>query len=425
MQSSNSKETYIAQIKAKIGSKEFVIMMAALMALNALAIDVMLPALDRICIDLHASHLNDQHYIIFTYLLGFGFSHIIYGPLSDRYGRKIPLLVGLIIYCLAAFLCTKVQSFNLLLLLRILQGAGAATTRILTLAMVRDLYHGNEMASTTSMIFMVFILVPVIAPATGQLLLLFGDWEIIFLFMSLLSLVIGIWVYLRLPETLYKKRALDYKTLKNSFSLIFSNHLSLYYTLAVSCLFGGLFSAINTSKQIYVDVFHLGKLFPIAFASVAITQACAAFANARLVNKIGIRRISHTVLLAFIGSSLVWSAWTFMHNGMIPFPVYMLLFMIIMFSYGCLGANFNALIMEPLGEVAGTASAVLGFAQTTIASLLGLLVAQQFQGNTQPLAFGFFLLGIATLIFVLLAENGKLFNEKANSTVSKLVVDKN
>lgn len=415
MTKSLTEENHVACIKAKIGYKEFIAMMAALMALNALAIDVMLPALDSMGLDLHAKHINDQHYIIFTYLLGFGLSQIAYGPLSDRYGRKTPLLIGVAIYCLAAFFCTQVSSFGLFLMLRVLQGAGAATTRVLTLSMVRDLYRGRQMASTTSVIFMVFILVPVIAPATGQLILLLGSWHIIFLFMSILSLVIGLWVYFRLPETLYKRRSLDYKTLKHSFELVFSNHVSLYYTLAVSCLFGGLFASLNTSKQIYVDIFHLGKLFPIAFASVAIAQAISSFSNSRLVNLLGIRTISHPVLLAFIGASFTWALWTTLNHGVIPFPAYMFLFIIIMFSYGCLGANFNAIIMEPLGEVAGTASAVLGFAQTTIASFLGLAIAQQFNGSTQPIAIGFFLLGLFALFFVLIAENGQLFND-SNTT---------
>lgn len=195
-----NREEHIQNIKNKISYFELILLMAFLMALNALALDVILPAIDQITITLHSKNLNDQHYLIFMYLFGFGLAQIIFGFFSDRFGRKKALIYGLFIYCLACFLCNTATNFQQILLLRLLQGTGAAATNVLVISIIRDLYSGKNMASTLSHIFLIFIMVPVIAPAVGQFLLLFGDWHILFIFMGVASLVSILWVWLRLPD---------------------------------------------------------------------------------------------------------------------------------------------------------------------------------------------------------------------------------
>lgn len=410
MNLSIARRKHILDIKSKVSYIEFVVLLASLMALNSLAIDVMLPALDQISYSLHAKHANDPHYIIFMYMLGFGLSQIIFGFISDKYGRKKPLIYGLIVYGIASLLCNIVPNFSDLLFLRLLQGGGAAASNVLTISIVRDVYSGKKMASTFSLIFLVFIMVPVIAPATGQVLLFFGDWHIIFSFMTFASLLTIIWVIIRLPETLFETHQLDIKSLLHRIKIILSDREAVYYTLASSCLFGGLYAVLNTAKQIYVDIFKLGKWFSLAFASIAIAQAIASILNSRLVHTIGIRTTSHSILIIYIIAAFFMSMITWLHGGYIFFYSFMFLLFIIMFAYGSIGANFNALAMEHLGNIAGAAASIIGFARITISALLGLLIAQQFNGTVEPTAFGFLGLGIAALLFVLYAEKGKLFD---------------
>lgn len=410
MHVSVSKTEYENNIKSKISYLEFVLMMAFLMALNSLAIDVMLPALDTICSQLHAKDHNDQHYIIFSYLIGFGISQLAYGPISDRFGRIKPLIFGLACYAISSVLCILSQSFFIFLLMRFLQGAGAASTRVITVSIIRDLYHGREMASTTSLIILVFILVPVVAPATGQLLLLFGPWQMIFLAMALSAIAGIFWILIRLPETLYEPRPLNFKSIVDGTKIVINNKVARGYCIATSAIMSGLFALLNTAKQVYADVFNLGKLFPLAFASVAIAQTLASLFNAKMVIRLGMKNISHSAAIIYLLVSMILSIWTVLHNGEIAFYIYLPLLLVLMFSFGAMSANFNSLAMEPLGHLAGTAAAILGFGQTTIGSLVGLMISQQFNGSVEPLVIGFCAIGAFNLLLVLQTENWKLFN---------------
>lgn len=409
MSAETKEQDHISRIKAKIHYGEFIAMMAALMAVNALAIDIMLPALHDIAKDLNVAIENDQHYIIFSFLIGFGLMQLFFGSISDRFGRRIPLIFGLIIYIIAAIFCILVNDFTSFLFWRFIQGVGASATRVLIVSIIRDLYTGRQMARVMSIVMVVFMMVPVLAPATGQTLMLFGSWKIIFFFMALIATLLTIWIFFRLPETIYDKKPLSLKQIGLSFKAVFSNRTALCYNLAFSVILGGLFGALNTAEQIYNGVYKLGKLFPLAFAAVAISQAVSAFTNSRLVERIGMHKISHTMLLIYFFASSIWFSWTYFNNGEIPFIAYMILFIFVMISFGFLGANFNTLAMEPLGKIAGTASAVFGFLQTIIGALLGFFISQHFNGTTMPIAFGFLILGIVAIILVLIAEKGKLF----------------
>ncbi|WP_279110417.1 multidrug effflux MFS transporter [Bartonella apis] len=405
-----SERQHIDAVKATLGYKEFIVMIATLMATNAIAIDIMLPAMSDMSLSLKMSGQNDQHYIIFSYLVGFGLSQLLFGPISDRYGRRKPIIAGLIFYSLSSAACAFAPNFGWLLTLRAIQGIGAAATRVLTISIVRDIYGGRQMAEVMSIVMMVFMIVPVVAPAVGQAIMFFGHWQLIFLFMAIAGIAIAIWVYFRLPETLYEKRPLTFSSVGESLWMVVSNRVSLCYTLAFSLVLGGLFCTLNTSQQIYDGIYHLGPWFPAAFALVAAFQALSSFLNSLFVGRFGMRKISHTLLLIFCIASLVWFIGSIYEGGATPFSYFMLLLVIIMFSYGGLGANFNSLAMEPLGKVAGTASSVFGFLQTIIGAGLGFIIAQQFDGTTIPIAGGFFLLSCGSILLILIAEKGKLFS---------------
>lgn len=392
-----------------MGKMEFIAMMAMLMALNALAIDIMLPGLQEIGATLGVESENHRQYVISAYLMGFAVAQLAYGPLADRFGRKIPMLIGLGIYIVAAFAGAFAPTFETLLLFRFIHGIGSAATRVITVSIIRDVFGGRQMAEVMSLVMMVFMIVPIIAPGTGQVIMLFGEWHLIFVFMAVAAIAISLWMQIRLPETLNPadRRPFTIRSIGQAFAIVLTNRAALCYTLASTFIFGALFGFINSAQQIYVGIYELGALFPVAFAAVAAFMSLASYLNSRLVGRFGMRRLSHWALIGFMLVSAIWFILSLF--GTIPFPLFLLLFALAMFQFGLIGSNFNALAMEPLGHVAGTASAVLGFMGTAGGGLIGALLGQAFDGTTTPLGAGFFAVALIGLVFVLIAERGKLF----------------
>jgi drug resistance transporter, Bcr/CflA subfamily len=388
---------------------EFIALMAALMALNALAIDVMLPALPYMGEALGVTSENERQYVIASYMLGMGIAVLGFGPLTDRFGRRAPLLMGMGVYILAAIAAVFAPSFAILIVLRFIQGMGAASVRVIATAVVRDRYSGREMAEVMSLTFMVFMAIPIIAPGIGQVILLVGDWHNIFIFMGLLAAVFWLWTWFRLPETLpeSQRRPLSLKAVIDGFRLVFTNRVAFSYGLAGMFLFGALFGFISSAQQIYVDIYGLGVYFPVAFAAMAGLMAVSSFTNSRIVRRLGMRRLSHGAVLSFTAFSGVWLA--FALSGFLPLWLFFSLLALIMFSFGWAASNMNSLSMEPLGAVAGTASAVFGFIQTVGGALIGSYTGQLFDGTTVPAAMGYFSMGVLALVCILVAEKGRLF----------------
>lgn len=394
---------------------EFIALMAGLMALNALAIDIMLPALPYMGEALKVLNENDRSLVVTFYMVGFGITQIFFGPLSDRFGRRKPLLIGLVVYIIAAFAAIYAPTFGSLLALRLVQGMGAAGTRVIVTAVVRDCYSGRAMAEIMSLVFMVFMIMPIIAPGAGQIILLTGPWQYIFIFMGLLAMVISLWAVLRLPETLAveDQRPLKFTVIKDGFKAVFSNRLAIGYAMAGTFMFGQIIAFVNTSQQIYVGIYELGALFPIAFSATAVLQAVASYMNARVVGKYGMRRIAHFALMVFlINNSILLVATLF---GSLNFWVFYAFLSVNMFVFSWIATNANSLSMEPLGKVAGTASGVFGTIQTVVGAGLAYLISQMFDGTLMPVAAGFVIMGVGTLISILYAEKGKLFGTEVQS----------
>ncbi|WP_295809944.1 multidrug effflux MFS transporter [uncultured Nitratireductor sp.] len=393
-----------------LGRVEFIALAAALMSLNALAIDIMLPALQQIGAELGVDDENARQYIVTAYIAGLGGGQLVFGPVSDRFGRRAPLFFGLALYVSAALLAAVSPSFALILALRFLQGIGAATTRVIAVSAIRDVFGGRQMAEVLSLVMMVFMVIPVIAPSIGQIIMIVGDWSEIFLTMAVLAVVFGTWAALRLPETLApeNRRELTFSSITKGFGYVLTNRIALCYTLATTSIFGSLFGFISSAQQIYTDTFDLADWFPILFAIGAGLMAISSFTNSRLVGRIGMRRLSHTALVGFTSVSLVWLVLASI--GYMPFGLFFVLFSVAMFQFGWVGANFNSIAMEPLGHVAGTAAATQGFLTTLGGGLIGAFVGQSFDGSTVPLATGYFLTGAVAIILVLIGERGRMFH---------------
>lgn len=400
----------VSTVTARVISRpEFIALVAGMMALNSLAIDVMLPALPNMGEALGVANENERQLVIATYMVGFGVAQLAFGPLSDRFGRRNPLLVGIGVYVLAALLAVFSPNFGVLLALRFVQGMGAAATRVVATSVVRDRFSGRDMAQVMSLSFMVFMALPVVAPGIGQLILFIGPWQYIFLFMTILATIIGIWAFLRLPETLpdSHRRPLTFGAVTDGFRLVLTNRAAFFYGLCGMFLFGAIFGFISSAQQIYVDIYGLGPYFPVAFAVMASIMMASNFFNASIVQRFGMRRISHTAVLLIIGFAAALTVWS--HFGRPPFIAFFCLVAAIMFLFGFAPNNTNSLSMEPLGEVAGTASSVFGFIQTVGGAIIGSFTGQHFDGTVGPIALGYLCMGLITLGCILVAEKGKLF----------------
>ena len=380
---------------------EFIAMMAALMAANAIAIDSMLPALPAIGSALGVEEENRRQLIITFYLLGFGGAQLLYGPFSDRFGRKRILVVSLLCYAIFALLAGMAASFELLLAARLCQGLAAAGTRVLVVSIVRDRFHGHTMARVMSITFIVFMLVPVLAPAFGQAILAVAGWRAIFLLLAAYAVLILVWTAWRLPETLppEKRRPLSLVTIREAMHETLTHRLSIGNTVALTLVMGGLFSFINSVQQIVFDTFHRPELMAVVFACIAGPMALTSYLNSRIVERLGARRIMLAGLSLFSGVAAAHLAVSyFLGESLITF---IFLQALTMACFGLISANLGSIAMQPLGHIAGTASSVQGLITTVGGALIGLFVGQHFDGTTVPLLTGFTVCGVVGLLLAL------------------------
>ena len=388
---------------------EFVAFVAALMAVNALGVDLMLPALADIGDQLAIATANHRQWIITVYMLGFGAGQLVYGPLADRYGRRPILLVTLAGFVAASIFAASSQTFPALLGARVLQGLMSASTRVLAVAIVRDRFSGRQMARTLSVAQMIFFLVPIMAPSLGQVLLAFGPWRFIFYALAAFAAFVLAWSALRLRESLSVERRspLSLDSLGRAYRLTLTNRFSVGYAVAASMTFGGIIAFVSSAQQIFVDEFHAGGRFTILFAVCAFSMGCASFANSRLVERLGTRLISQSALLGLIALSLLHLV--VIAIGRESLATYMLFQALSMTCIGLCGSNFGAMAMEPVGHIAGTASSIQGFITSVGAVIVGSMIGQAYNGTTYPLAIGYLAIGIVVLGVVYLVEGGKLF----------------
>ncbi|WP_460450221.1 multidrug effflux MFS transporter [Alsobacter sp. SYSU BS001988] len=392
-----------------MGFRQFVALTAAMMATNALAVDAMLPALPAMGDTLGIQNPNDRQWIVTIYLLGFGAAQLIYGTLADRYGRKPVLMAGFVIYVLGSVLAVFTSSFEIILLARVIQGIGAAATRVLAVSIVRDCYSGRTMARVMSLAFIVFLGVPIIAPSLGQAIMWFTPWQGIFGLLAAFGMAVALWSAIRLPETLHPedRKPISFAAVTASFRIILGNRIAMGYILAMTFVLGGLFGFINSAQQVFAEAFHAAHLFTTVFALVAVFIALASLLNSRIVGAVGTRRVSHVALLAYIAFTSLHAAVALAgHESLWTFAA---LQSCTMFAFGLIGPNFGAMAMEPLGHVAGTASSVQGFITTIGGALIGFFIGQRFNGTVAPLTLGFSGCGVLALVCVLYAEKGRLF----------------
>lgn len=387
---------------------EFVILIALIISLVALSIDAMLPALPHIAADLGVTRINDSQYVITVFFAGMGIGQIFFGPLSDSIGRRPAILSGLLLFAAGCLLSILAVDFTQMLLGRFLQGLGASGPRIVSIALVRDCFKGREMARVMSFVMTVFILVPVFAPAVGQGILLIADWRLIFVMFLGLIVAVGFWFWQRQPETLTRDKRIAFSVaqLIHDTRGILRLRAAFGYTLAMGLVFGAFIGYLSSSQQIFQVQYQLQDLFPLYFGILAAAIGCASLVNARLVVRFGMRRLSRIALSAICLLSFPFFLLALVFDGHPNLYLLMLYLLIVFFCFGVLFGNLNAMAMEPLGNIAGLGSAVVGSISTLISVVFGVIVANAYDNTVLPLVLGFAVLGLIALLVMRWTEAG-------------------
>lgn len=381
------------------GFAEFVTLVALLTAMVALSIDAMLPALGEIASDLGAQGPNDRQYVLIVFFAGLAVGQLFYGPLSDSLGRKPAAFAGLFLYAIGALTCLMATNFTIMLAGRALQGFGAAGPRIVAIAMVRDGQAGNAMARVMSVVMSVFMLVPILAPSIGQAIVMVSHWRMIFAGFLVIALIAVLWLALRQPETLPPERRLPFSpsAIWSAAREVLANRVTLGYTLASGCIFGSFVSYLGTSQQIFQEQYGQGKLFAVWFGVLALAVAAAMIVNARFVMRHGMRRLSALALWNLCILSALFLAVTLATAGHPPLWAFATYMFLSFFCSGILFGNFSSIAMEPMGRIAGMASAITTSLSTLAALTLGGLLGQMYDGTLVPLIAGFAILSLGAL----------------------------
>jgi DHA1 family bicyclomycin/chloramphenicol resistance-like MFS transporter len=394
---------------------EFVVLMAALMSIVALSIDAVLPALPMIGDHLSVTNPLDNPKLITSIFLGLGFGQLIFGPLSDSFGRKPIVYAGFVLFVIASFICITTKSFEMMIFGRILQGVGLACPRTMCIAMIRDSYEGDYMAKIISIVVMVFILVPVVAPTLGQFLMNNYGWKFIFTFTLLFGVLVMLWFWLRQPETLKEKYRIPYrlKIFKTGTLQFFRIKSAVIYTLLSGFITGSFMVYLSTSQQIFEKQYNLAEEFPLIFASLAISVGLATFMNSQLVIKYGMKNIVHVAMLSYVFISLLFLL--IYNTGANPsIEILIIFFALQFFTIGFLFGNLRALAMEPMGHIAGVGSALNGFISTVMAVPIANYIGSFINNSVTPLFIGFLVCGLVSVMLFYYNNSGfnKLFRVK-------------
>ena len=379
--------------------KEFVFLMGMMTATAALAIDAVMPALGLIGHALNVQSENDNQLIISLLFAGMALGQLIYGPLSDSIGRKPAIYIGFGLYIAGAVIAVLSTSLSVMLAGRFLQGLGAAGPRIVSVALIRDLYEGRMMASVMSFIMSIFIFVPAVAPALGEGLLFLWGWHAIFwLFIGVAALTL-FWFALRQPETLPAAERAPFSLRHITAGIIETckNPTAFGYTVAMGFIFSAFIGYLSSAQQVFQDIYRTGSMFPFYFGMFALSIGLASFVNARLVLRFGMRPISTTSLVALTLIAVAFLGVAALYDGVPPFWSFMAFGMLTFFCLGMLFGNLNAMAMEPLGHIAGIGAAVIGSLSTLIAVPIGVTMGRLYDGTLFALVGGFALLGAVSL----------------------------
>lgn len=388
--------------KKKLEQLEFITLMASLMSIVALAIDAILPALDSIGKTIGTTQLSDNQLLITMIFLGLGIGPLIFGPISDSLGRKPIVYIGFLIFIVASFICIYSTSIEMMVFGRILQGIGLSAPRTISIAMIRDLFTGDYMARIMSFITVVFILVPIIAPAMGKFFLDRYNWQAIFYVQLIFSILVSIWFWKRQAETLELSKRIKFipTIFIDGVRELVKHKTTIGFTFISGFITGSFMVYLSTSQQIFEQQYHLKEEFPYIFGLLAISIGSAIFLNGIFVIKYGMEKLVTASLFAFFGVSLLYIL--LFYNSPNPSVVVLLSFFAMQFfSIGFLFGNLRALAMQPIGHIAGIGAAITGFISTIMAVPISMYIGKFVKDTTLPLFIGFLLCAILSIAILL------------------------
>lgn len=388
---------------------EFVAMMALLQALQALAIDIMLPALGVIAHDLGTTDPNQRQLVVGVFLISSGFGSLFSGSVADRFGRRPVLFTCLAAYMVFSLSAALVTSFTALLVVRAFAGFFASGMVVMSGTIIRDRFEGDKMASTQSLVSMVFMVVPMAAPSAGQAILLVAGWRWIFGVMATMAAVMLAWSFFRLPETLHPefRQRIDVAAIARNMKTALLNRAAFGYVFGMALIQGALFGYINSAEQLVAEHFGAGTRFPLFFGGMALAMAAANLTNSRIVQRFGARRVSHSAVIAYIVVSALQLYFAVSgHETLWVFAVLMTLNLCLM---AFVSSNFQSVALQPFARIAGAAASVQAFIRLVLAAVLGALIGQAFDGTARPLATALLVAGCSALLLVLYSEHGRLF----------------
>lgn len=381
---------------------EFIALMASLMSLVALSIDALLPAIKQIAISINIrQNSNDSQLLVTMIFLGLGFGQLISGPISDSLGRKPVIYFGFIVFILASFICINATSIEMMIFGRILQGIGLSAPRTISIAMVRDSFSGNYMAKIMSFIVVIFILVPVIAPAIGKLMLDAYGWKSIFYSQLIFGVFVMIWLWKRQPETLKpeKRTKLSLSMFIEGTKEFIKHKQAVVLTLISGFITGSFMVYLSSSQQIFQVQYDLAEEFPYIFAGLAISVGFATFLNGTFVMKFGMFKLISTFLTIFTLIPVIYII-LFYQKENPSIHILLTFFAMQFFAIGFLFGNLRALAMQPVGHIAGVGAAINGFVSTIMAVPIATLIGKYVVTTTLPLFVGFLTCGLLSLILL-------------------------
>jgi len=378
---------------------EFIALLALLFATIALSIDAMLPALPQIALDLSPEDPNKAQLVITSFVLGMGLGTLFAGPLSDAFGRKATILAGFVLYILAALACWAAPSLETLLIARVVQGIGAAAPRTVSIAMVRDMFKGREMAQIMSFAMMIFTLVPAVAPLMGKGVIALAGWQAIFVAYVAFALLVMGWFTLRQPETLPReaRRPLSWQALVAASAEVLSHRVVQISIAAQALTLGMLFATLSSMEGIFSDLFGRGDSFPLWFGVIAMASMIGSILNARLVIRLGMRRMVTVTYGALLALTLAYLGLVAVMPEGSGFALHILWSVVLFAVMGLTLGNLNALAMEPVGHVAGMAASVTSAIATVVSVVLAVPVGLMFDGTQVPLLLGVSVFGALAL----------------------------
>jgi len=374
-----------------LSRKEYIILMSVIMAVDALAIDAILPALSFMADHFSIQNDNDRQYIVTSIFAGYAIGVMIFGVASDSYGRKRPIYVGFALFLIGTLVTIFASSFTMLIVGRVLQGMGAAGPQIIPTAITRDIYKGRGMAEIMSLIMMVFLIIPAIAPLMGQLVLMAWNWQGIFVVLGVYSLFALTWFALRQPETLPPESRVpfSFKQVFISVREVLSNRRAMKYTLAEGLAFAAILAYLSTAQQVFQEHFELGERFPLYFGALALVMMVSSFLNSRLVEGLGMRLLVTVGAVTLFTFSLIYLLFIYFNETSVPLWSFMIYASLAYFCLGILFGNMHSMAMEQVGHVAGVAASVVGSVSTLIATAIAAFIGSFYNDSITPIILGF------------------------------------